>query len=485
MSRFLNFILTPIYVGIYPARIYGIFTNLYSWASILNAVLSFGMETTFFRFLNKYESKNSVYSNTFFTVAVVTVLFAILGFGASPYIAAWMHNPHVATVEDYETFIQLFIGILCLDAFSVIPFARIRANGQPLRYGVIKLVNIFFFVGLNLFFLFVIPWIIKHELPLHHFFESWYRPAWVGYVFISNLAASALTLLLLSPELLDLTFDINTNLISEMFFYSFPILIANLSFIINENSDKLFLDKLLPSEISNQQVGIYAACCKIAIFMSLFIQAFRLGAEPFFFSYAKNKNSGEVYARVMHYFIIVMSVIFVGLIANIDLLKYFIRANDPVQRQLYWSGLNVVPILLFGYVSLGIYMNLSIWYKLSDQTRYGLYISGIGALLTIVLNIIFIPRYSFMASAWVSLLAYTSMMLLSFFLGQKHYRIPYNVKKALAYLIMAIVIVYLSFVVFDRNIIVGNIMFVAFLLITLWLERKDVRQILRSFKKSA
>lgn len=483
ISRFLNFVLTPIYVGIYPARIYGIFTNLYSWASILNAVLSFGMETTFFRFLNKYDSKEKVYSNTFFTVAMVALLFGVLGMGASSYLAGWMHNTHVASLADYKIFIQLFIGILCIDALSVIPFARIRAQGRPLRYGALKLINIFCFVGLNLFFLFVIPWIIRQELPLHEFFASWYRPAWVGYVFISNLIASCITLVLLSPELVELTFDIDSKLMNEMFLYSFPILVANLSFIINENSDKLFLDKLLPAAISNQQVGIYGACCKIAIFLSIFIQAFRLGAEPFFFSYASNKNSGEVYSRIMNYFIIVMSLIFVGLVANIDLLKYFIKAQDPAQRELYWSGLQVVPVLLFGYVSLGIYMNLSIWYKLSDQTRYGLYISGIGAILTIVLNIVFIPRYSFMASAWVSLVAYTSMMLLSFFLGQKHYPIPYNVKKACIYLTLAIVLVFLSFKVFNRDLLAGNLMFLAFLGLSFFVERKELIQMFRAGKR--
>lgn len=466
-------------MGLYPARIYGIFTTLYSWASILNAVLSFGMETAFFRFLNKYEHKSKVYSNSFFTVAVVSLLFALLGLTFVGDIAEWMHSSSVTSLDDYKIFIKLFIGILCVDALSVIPFALLRANGRPMKYGVIKLINIFCFVGLNLFFLFGIPAIISHHWLFADFFSSWFRDSWVGYVFISNFIASCLTLLMLLPELLKLSFEVDGALVKEMLGYSFPVLVANLSFIINENSDKLFLEKLLPGDIAAQQVGIYGACCKIAIFLSIFIQAFRLGAEPFFFSYAKNKNSGEVYSRIMNYFIIAISLIFVALVANIDVLKYFIRAHDPAQRALYWSGLRVVPILLFGYVSLGIYMNLSIWYKLSDQTRFGLYISGVGALLTIVLNVLFIPMYGFIASAWVSLVAYTVMMILSYFLGQKHYPIPYDMKKALTYLILAIVLVILSFIVFNSNIVIGNILLIAFLAVAFFKERKDFQRMLK------
>lgn len=461
-------------MGLYPAKVYGIFTTLYSWASILNAILSFGMETTFFRFLNKYNDHEKVYSNTFFTVAVVTVLFAVLALSGAANIALWMHHENIASLHDYELFIKFFIAILCLDALSVIPFAKLRANGRPYKYSILKLINIFCFVGLNLFFLFIIPMIIKNGWPLSSFFAHWFRPAWVGYVFISNLIASAVTLLLLIPELLQLTFAIDLKVIREMFLYSFPILIANLSFIINENSDKLFLDKLLPADISSQQVGIYGACCKIAIFLSIFIQAFRLGAEPFFFNYAKNKNSGEVYARIMNYFIIAISLIFVALVANIELLKYFIRAHNHAERMLYWSGLRVVPILLFGYVSLGIYMNLSIWYKLSDQTKYGLYISGIGAVLTIVLNILFIPKYSYMASAWISLIAYSVMMVLSYILGQKNYPIPYDIKKAVFYLVLALVVVIISFHIFERNIIAGNVLLVLFAGIAFYTERKEL-----------
>ncbi len=264
-----------------------------------------------------------------------------------------------------------------------------------------------------------------------------------------------------------------------MLIYSFPILIANISFIINENIDKIFLGKLLPANSSAQEVGIYGACSKIAIFLSIAVQAFRLGAEPFFFSHAKNKNAGEVYARIMNYFIIAVSLVFVALVANVELLKYFIKGKDEVQQMLYWSGLKIVPILLFGYISLGIYMNLSIWYKLSDQTRYGLYISGIGALVTIILNVIFIPRYSYMAAAWVSLTAYVTMMVLSYVLGQKNYPIPYNLRKNLAYLVSSILLVVLAFIGFNRNPIWGNILLVLFVTAVVFFEKKEFKLLLK------
>jgi O-antigen/teichoic acid export membrane protein len=241
---------------------------------------------------------------------------------------------------------------------------------------------------------------------------------------------------------------------------------------------------MLPQSISDQEVGIYGTCAKIALFLSIFVQAFRLGAEPFFFSHAENKNSGDTYARIMNYFVITVAVICVALVANVNILALIIvgKQTHLVQghmvANIYWSGLGVVPLLLFGYLSLGIYMNLSVWYKLSDQTKYGLYISGIGAVLTIILNWIFIPKYSYMASAWVSLIAYASMMILSYIWGQRNYPIPYNLKKNLVYIIISVILVYLSFSVFKRNIFVGNALLLLFIAGAYYTERKELKAIL-------
>jgi O-antigen/teichoic acid export membrane protein len=231
------------------------------------------------------------------------------------------------------------------------------------------------------------------------------------------------------------------------------------------------LGKLLPANISEHEVGVYSGCAKISIFLSIFIQAFRLGAEPFFFNHAKNKNSGQTYSRIMNYFVITVCITFVAVTTNIQILKYYVNNRS------YWVGLDVVPPLLFGYVSLGIYMNLSVWYKLSDQTKYGLYISGIGAILTIVLNVLFIPKYSYMASAWVSLIAYTVMMILSYVWGQKNYPIPYNLKKNLAYIISSILIVFLSFYIFKRNIFAGDALLLLYALAAFYFERRDLKAI--------
>ncbi|RVU01895.1 polysaccharide biosynthesis protein [Mucilaginibacter limnophilus] len=480
VSRTLYFILTPILAGILSVKVYGIFTKMYSWASILNALLSFGMETTYFRYLNKNaDDKDKVYNNTFLAViALCTVFLTFSALFAHP-IAAWLKSGYTNTLDDYVFYVRCFIYILVIDALCVIPFARLRAEGRPMRYAMVKFFNVLFVVLLNLFLLFGVPYVIKHNLLGAEWMQQWYRLHWVGYVFLSNLLASILTFIMLLPEVFKLRFKFDTGIFKEMLMYSFPVLIANISYIINENIDKIMLDKLLPPGINDQDVGIYGACAKIALFLSIFVQAFRLGAEPFFFSHAQNKNAGQTYARIMNYFVIVVCIIFVGLVANIEILKYFIRASNPVQRELYWSGLKIVPILLFGYVSLGIYMNLSVWYKLSDQTRYGLYISGIGAIITIVLNIIFIPKYSYVGSAWISLIAYTSMMVLSYLWGQKHYPIPYNVKKNLAYILSSVVIVYLSFVVFKRNIFVGNALLIAYGLTTLYFERKELLSIFK------
>ena len=471
-GRVLSFFLTPVYTHAYVTGVYGILTTMFSWASILNAVMAFGMETTFFRYLNKYpENKAKVYNNAFASVFFITIIFLVLTLPFIGHIASFIKVGKETTHNDFERFIIYFIAILVIDAWCVIPFAKLRAENRPGRYGAIKFVNVIIFITLNLIFIWGLPFWIKHQLPGTTWITGWYVKGWVGYVFLSNLISSALTLLLLLPEFLKIRLKLDWKMLAEMFAYSWPVLIANLSFIINENFDKIILGQLLPQNISAHDVGIYGACAKISLFLSIFIQAFRLGAEPFFFSHAKNKNSGNTYARIMDYFVIAICVIFVGLITNIELLKYFIP------NKTYWVGLPVVPPLVFGYVSLGIYMNLSVWYKLSDQTKYGLYISGVGAILTIIINVLFIPKYSYMASAWASLIAYASMMILSYVWGQKNYPIPYNLKKNLAYIISSIIIVYLSFYIFNRNIFVGDTFLVLFVLGALYFEFNNLKAI--------
>jgi len=472
VQRLLGALLTPLYTKAYNPNVYSIFSTMFSYASVLQAVLSFGMETTFFRYLNKFpDNKRQVYNNSFWAVFMVTVVFLILTVPFTHTIAGLIKIGKGTPQGEFELYIRYFLGILVLDAWCAIPFAKLRADSRPIKYGSIKLINIVVTVSLNLIFIWIIPHIIKHHMPGAEWCKQWFTMGWVGYIFVSNLVASFITLLLLLPELLKLQLSFDGVMFKNMLTYSWPVMIAGLSYIVNENFDKILLGKLLPDSISEREVGIYSGCARISVFLSLFNQAFRMGAEPFFFSHAKNKNAGQTYARIMDYFVITMCLMFVGVVANIEILKHYVNNHD------YWVGLPVVPPLLLGYVSLGIYTNLSIWYKLSDQTKYGLYISGIGAIVTIVLNVIFIPKYSYMASAWISLIAYASMMIMSYIWGQKNYPIPYNLKKNVIYIVSSIILVYLSFSTFKRNIFVGNILLLLYAGAAFVAERKQLKAI--------
>jgi O-antigen/teichoic acid export membrane protein len=477
VSRLIAFILTPFYARALPVSGNGVFTAMYGYASIVNPILAFGMETTFFRYLNKRpDDKQQVYNNAFGAVIALCVVFLLFSLLFLDNIIHYLLAGALQDERDYSFYVKCFLFILVTDAFCVLPFAKIRANGRPIRFAVIKFLNIILVLCLNIFFLFAVPYILKHHMPGAEWISGWYRPKWVGYVFLSNSVASVLTIFLLLPEIVQLRFKFNLDMFREMFEYSWPVLIANISFIINESIDKAMLKQMLPVNIGDHEAGIYGMCAKIALFLSIFVQAFRLGAEPFFFSHAKNKNSGETYARIMNYFVIAVAIICVALVANINILAYIIVGKHTAGN-VYWGGLGVVPPLLFGYLSLGIYMNLSIWYKLSDQTKYGLYISGVGAVLTIVLNYIFIPKYSYMASAWISMIAYASMMILSYIWGQKNYPIPYNLKKNLIYIGASVILVYISFSVFKRNIFIGNALLLLFAGAAFFNERKELKAI--------
>ncbi len=475
ISRLLNFILTPIFTRTYAAAVYGIFTKMYSYASIINAILAFGMETTFFRYLNKHEDKKQqVYNNSFLVIAFISSLFLITGLIFTDPITKWLVDNDMSQFNDQRRYVQFFLWLLFSDAVCIIPFAKLRADGKPFRYSLLKFLNILTYVSICLFFIYGIPFIIKHDLPSASFFQEFFRERWIGYVFIANLIASAVTFILLIPEFLKIQLKFDKALFMTMLSYSWPVLVANLSFIINENLDKILLDKYS----TDVQVGIYGAVCKIAIFMSIFNTAFRLGAEPFFFSHAKAENAKKTYATILQYFVIALTILFVALVANIEILKYFISRDEKHMAE-YWVGLPAVPYLLFGYVCLGIYMNLSIWYRLSDQTRFGLYISLIGAFITIVFNILLIPRFGYMGSAWVSMAAYLTMTIISYILGQKYYPIPYNLKKILAYLIISTAIVFTSFFIFDRNIYIGNAMLIALVAGIAYFEKNELMKILK------
>lgn len=485
VARLLNFVLTPLFVKKFETSVYGIFTTMYAWAAFLNTFLAFGMETTYFRYINKVDQaeRPKVFNTTFVITLLTTTLFLLTVFTFLDPIVGWFVQNGVQEFSDYQNYVYCMSLTLAADALAVVPFAKLRAQNRPIWYGAIKLINIFVFVGFNLFFLVCIPWLLVHYPSLQDSF-SWFEKGWVGYVFVSNLIASLFTLVLLLPQLKGFTFRLDSSLLRSMLTYSFPIFIANLSFIVNENLDKILLPNLLPGEQGTSDLGIYGAIGKIAVFLSIFVQAFRLGAEPFFFSFAKNENARKVYALIMEYFVVAMMLVMVGLSMNIEWLKYFIEGGDAEQSAKYWSGLNYIPILLFNYVLLGIYMNLSVWYKLSDQTRYGLYISGIGAILTIILCYNLIPTMSYVGAILVTTIAYLVMVGLSYFWGQRNYPIPYDLKKICMYILLGSGLVFVNYYFFERNMWIGNLLLMGYTLFILWQEKSFFQRVIKSLKRA-
>lgn len=483
VSRMLGFLMTPLYLRKFEgAAVYGIYTNFYAWVSLLNNVLAFGMETTYFRYLEKVDTTDrpKVYNNSFVVTLFTSILLLVCAFSFTPAIAAWFAQGGV--VGEFGIFVQLFALILVADALAVVPFARLRAQGRPMRYSALKFVNIFVTIGANLFFYVFLPEWTKSTAFWGDIASGWFVEGWIGYVFISNLLASTVTLLLLIPELLQLRLQVDRPLLKSMLLYSFPIMVANISFIINENLDKMFFPRLIPGERGEVELGIYGAVAKLAIFLQLFVTAFRLGAEPFFFAFSKNEHAQRTYAKIMEYFVILMVIGMVALTANLSWLKEFIQGNE-LQPDVYWTGLKIVPLLLFNYVLLGIYMNLSVWYKLTDQTRYGLYISGIGAAVTIALNVLLIPRYSYVGAVASTTVVYALMVGLSWFWGQKHYPIPYPTVKIGAYLVIGLLLSWLSYFVFDSHFWWGNALLLLFVMAICFLERKNIQTILARLRK--
>jgi len=474
ISRMLGFLTTPFLTRSFGASVYGIFTQMFAYASMLNAILAFGMETTFFRYLQKVDGdKRKVFDTSFFVTLFMAILFLITAFVFADPLARWAGNGK--DLRDFTAYVKLIALIVTADAIAVIPFSKLRADGRPVRYGLIKLINILVYITFIFLFLYGIPWLQDYSESFKSWSLSWYREGWLGNIFVANLIASAATLFLLIPQVITFRMQVDTALLKNMLTYSFPILIANISFIINENLDKMMMPHLLPEGKGDLDVGIYGAVAKLAIFLNLFVTAFRLGAEPFFFSYAKNENARKTYAMIMEYFVIVMLLVMVGLSANLEWLKEFIRGTKEKQAE-FWSGLFIVPLLLFNYVLLGIYMNLSVWYKLSDQTRYGLYISGLGAIATIGMNLLLIPKYSYVGAVVSTTITYVLMVSLSYFWGQKNYAIPYKVGKICVYLVIG---AGLAWLVYELNIWLGNLVFIGFIGIVAYLEKETIRRVLR------
>jgi len=459
LPRVLSVFLLPLYTSVFEqASGYGQYVNIYSWIAIFNVFLAYGMETSFFRFYHSNENKENVVS---------TSLISLLGSSIVFFIAVLLFQEHLAEWTNIRSDFITYTGyILVLDALAIIPFALLRANEKPMKYAWIKTLNVAINLGLNLFFLVILPNSVGDGDGL---FKSIYQAGYeIQYIFIANIIASAVTLLIVSPTYLKTTYAFDVGLWKRMLKYAFPVLIAGIAFTINEVVDKILLTEML----SESEAGKYGACYKLALFMTLFGTAFRLGVEPFFFSQAKEKDPQGTYAQITNYFVIIGSFILLFVVVYIDVLGKLLIRNTA-----YWEALEIVPIILLASFCLGIYHNLSVWYKITDRTKYGAYISSIGALLTLMVNLAMIPMIGYMASAWATLIAYGSMMVLSFYFGKKYYPIPYNMRKIVFYGGISIVFSMLSFYVFNRNLIAGSLLLLLFLGLIYKLEGDKLKTI--------
>ncbi|WP_282079793.1 oligosaccharide flippase family protein [Aquimarina algiphila] len=463
LPRMLSFLLVPLYTDVLPTNEYGKVSIIFSYFVLFNVILAYGMETAFFRFFNKESDKQKVVSTS-----TISLLISSFGFFA----LALLFKDQIAMLTGIkEDYIVLVIWILLLDALVIIPFAWLRANERPMKYSFIKILNVFINLGLNVFLLIYLKNLSDDFSSLKSIVIDNYE---INYIFISNLVASGLTLLLLVPFYINLKYRFDKALWKRMMKYSLPILIAGVAFSINETFDRIILDYLLPEDTAEHVVGVYSACYKLALFMTLFSTAFRLGIEPFFFNYSENKNAPETYARITKYFVAFGALILLGVVIFVHILKVFI-----IRDQAYWEAVKIVPIIVLANLCLGIYHNLSVWYKITDRTKFGAYISVVGAGLTLLLNFILIPRYSYLGSAIATLVAYGSMMLLSWYFGRKYYPIPYNLKKIGMYLTLSISFSILSFYIFDSNYMISIPLLLVFLVILYASEKRELKQILK------
>jgi O-antigen/teichoic acid export membrane protein len=432
-ARFLYYLLTPYLTLKFRGTVeYGKMSLVYALIPFLNTLILFAFETAYFRFIQRSEYKKDVY-NTLST----SLLISTTGIVA---LTLYFHVPiaHFIGLENHPEYITLAAFIIGLDALSALPFAKLRNENRPKKFAAIRISGILINIGVIYFFLTACPHFIKNDPnSLLHFV---YNPGFgVGYVLIANIAQSLFQLLALWKELVTARLRINMLLWKEVWIYALPLTIAGFAGMINETFDRVMLQRWSPlkGDAATFEVGIYSACYKLSILITLFVQAFRMGAEPFFFKQSTETNAPKVYARVMKFFVIAICGMFLIVSLYLDIWKYFI------QDKKMWAGLKVVPILLLANMFLGIYINLSIWYRLTRKTTAGAYITLIGAGITIAVNFIFIPYFSYMACAWATFLCYGTMMVISYVWGQKSYPVPYAWKKLLAYMIIVVILYFI------------------------------------------
>jgi O-antigen/teichoic acid export membrane protein len=471
LGRLLSYLLTPLFTYNFSPSEFGVVTSAYAYVSFLLVFLTYGMETALFKFSQSENDKQKVYTTALISVFISSFSFIILASLFSNSISEGIK------FKGHPEYVTWFAIIIATDALTSIPFAKLREQNRARRFALIKTINIVTYIGLNMFFILFCKSVYEAEESSYKpFVNIVYNPnIGVGYIFISNLIASIVTLLLLLPEILKLQYVFDSPLWKRMMRYALPLLVAGLAGMINETLDRILLTHFLPEKEAMAQTGIYGACYKISIIMTIFIQTFRFAAEPFFFSHAKEKEPQKVYALVMKYFVIICSLIFLGTMMNMLWIQYFVGQD-------FRSGITVVPILLIANMFLGIFYNQSIWYKLTGQTHYGALLTILGAIITIVLNIYWIPRIGYMGCAWATLICYTSMMVASYFMGNKHYPVNYDLKRILGYLGLSVTLYALSTFIQTgfsfMDLIIDNLLLLGFIIIIWMLEKNNFKSII-------
>lgn len=458
IPKFLNFLLVTLHTDVFHPEEYGIITKLFSYVAVINILFMFGMETAYFRFATKAGAdEKRVFNLTQSVVVFISICLSILLVLLAEPAARFFEIPGRSDLVIW------LVAIMFIDAVVAIPFAQLRLQKKPARFAIGRLLNVLILIGLNLYFL-----------------KIAYNPAiGVGYVVIANVIANAFYLLFFVKTLISWRPAFDRNLSPTILTYSYPVMLTGLAGMTNETFSRQTLDWWLPDNFYPGQsaeyaLGIFGASYKFGMLMNLAVQAFRYAAEPFFFSNARDKESPALFANVNHYFVIVCCVLLLGVSINLDILKYFLGSEK------YWEGLIIVPILLLAYLFLGVYYNLSVWFKLTDKTYYGTIITVGGVVITFTANFVLIPIAGYLGSTWATLLCYFSMAVACYILGQRHYPIPYTVGKSMAYIIVTTAIIYSVNMITIENEWVSfgfhSIVILAYLAIVYLLERRNFSQ---------
>jgi O-antigen/teichoic acid export membrane protein len=462
LGRLINFLLVPLYIKLFTPDDYGVISTYYAVVGFAIVVLMYGMETAFFNF-SREEKPEKVFATAQISLLVTTGVLMLVGLTCQQGIANFLEHPNQT---DY---VRIFVFILALDALSNLPLAWLRFKKMPIRFGLIRITNILVNIGFNLFFLLLVPWLVKKGYDLT-FFDPEFG---VGYIFLSNLFASMVMFVMLLPYWKPISEGFDGHLWKRMWKYGRPLVIIGLAGIVNEMIDRILLLKMLPNEVADFEIGVYSAFYKLSMFMTIFVQSFRFAAEPFFFEQSKGEDPKLIYAKVMHYFVIALCLIFLVTLV-------FLKQIGPliITREVYFrhpNAMMLTPILLLANLFLGVMYNLNIWYKLNDKMRIGMWISIGGALGTIALNVALIPVIGILGSAIATLVVYFGMAVASYMLGQKHYAVPYNLKMIAFYIILCQALywlyAFLNRILSDYALVWSALTLIAFIAVVYMIER--------------